>query len=773
MKLTKLSLRGLLRFTDRVDLDFTGMPEGLIAITGDNGSGKTALLEAPLAALYRQFPSREKGLVDYVSGPTKGMVEASFELAPGEPPLTAQIWVHAKNRQSEALLTQGGKELNDGKVSTYDAWVAEQLPSLSVLLASAFSAQDRRGSFAKLDRAGRKSLFSELLGLERYDTMAQAARTAAQALTSRLDASTAKEEALVELDEGQTVSGLQRALEEQEALEARGIQQRDRLQQALADARSQVVELEATCRERRAAAERRGALKGDIAADEGELEAAEAAMRAQEERSTQQLDAERAVFEESTAAHRADMERHQALLTRKEEVTAGVKAAAAHADALRLATQKLAAAEGEVKTFTERAHKQELARVQRRQRIDQLADLKRRAGNVTTVPCGGTGTYAGCHYLQDAQEAVAQLLPLEAQVMEEANQDEVDQVVIASLLGARAYLKDCREAFKSHDATDWSHAYADAAALDAAEANREAAERGIQNAQARWDTYTKDWEATKQKEAQLFDAKLHRIEEAMAAHHRELDALADAETIPPVDSLLAAREAEIAADSALYVAMQAVGTACARVETLKNDMHKFIKRSKEIKRLRDLASADRAEVADWQFLATALGRTGLPIFEIDAAGPTVSAICNDLLQASFGGRFSVALTTQTEKKTKGKDGSTMKEVFTIDITDAERPGTIRDLTDLSGGEQIIVDEALKAALAVFCNRQSDHPIRTCWRDETTGPLDAENSDRYISMLRRLLTLGDFSHILYITHSADAAALADTHIHVANGGVQVV
>lgn len=177
----------------------------------------------------------------------------------------------------------------------------------------------------------------------------------------------------------------------------------------------------------------------------------------------------------------------------------------------------------------------------------------------------------------------------------------------------------------------------------------------------------------------------------------------------------------------------------------------------------------QAELLEWALLAKALGRDGLPVLEIDAAGPTVSSYTNDLLASCFGPRFSVELVTQ-EAKVSGKG---LKESFDIKVYDNERGGDARDIADLSGGEQVIVEEALKNAIALFVNGRNASPIRTCWRDETTGPLDPENAARYLPMLRRVQQLGGFRQVLFISHNPDAAAMADAQLRFADGRVTVV
>ncbi len=179
----------------------------------------------------------------------------------------------------------------------------------------------------------------------------------------------------------------------------------------------------------------------------------------------------------------------------------------------------------------------------------------------------------------------------------------------------------------------------------------------------------------------------------------------------------------------------------------------------------ETAVADlQAHLVDWQVLAQMFGREGLPTLEIDAAGPGVSDNANDLLQASFGGRFVVELVTQDVKA----DGKGMKEVFTLQVYDHERGGEARDLADLSGGEQVIVDSALRLAIALWVNRRNEQPIRTVWLDETTGALDPDNAQRYLAMLRRLHARAGLHHLIFVSHNPAISAQADAQIQVADG-----
>lgn len=182
----------------------------------------------------------------------------------------------------------------------------------------------------------------------------------------------------------------------------------------------------------------------------------------------------------------------------------------------------------------------------------------------------------------------------------------------------------------------------------------------------------------------------------------------------------------------------------------------------------DLARLGRREkelaeaAADWALLEKAMGRDGIQALEIDAAGPGVTSLANELLASCYGNRFSLAIETTGLKKDGG-----LKEVFDVRIIDAQNG---RDAKQGSGGEMVILDEALRLALAIYQPQQSGYELRTLWRDETAGALSPENADRYVQMLRRARELGGFEQVLFIAHSPDVWQQADSRLFVEAGAV---
>jgi DNA repair protein SbcC/Rad50 len=849
MRLETIALKGIGPFTGEVRLDLRDLPPGLIAIVGENGAGKTMFLEAPLAVLDRAFISRgdKAPLTDYCGGDRGAYFDATY-LFEGRGQYRARLNLDGLKGGSEAVLehvaTDGRrKALNDGKVSTYDVARAQIFPSREVLLASAFAAQNRRGSFVTLGKGERKELFAALLGLEKYGAYAETARKAAaaldvkrgelRALITRLEAESnaaitdqiAIEANQLQADIGAAEVRAAHLASEIAALEQQLFDARDNAQ-AYAAAVSALATLQEARRTHEAVRDRadasiRGAhhaYAGTIAMVERErdrrLQAATAAIAAEVsvEGLTLRLERDLAEIERDVALDRDDREtrlrnNRENLLDQAASIRNAVKERAG-IERTKGEDQRQRATVAAFLASEESDLRAAQAEVLRRTPARQALEAARRgAGVLDGVPCGGAGTYAACQFLQDARASRENLPALEANVrtLEQAEAKVADY--LESVERARASLQqlDAQLAAADRRLAALKPLADRAAALEHAEQRVAELERDLAQIEEM---------ATKRRaKAQAdHDARLIEREQRLAAHNAELlaaRAWAEAEAAGLVrtrDAAIAEAEAQrhvaVQAIAALAVdlvaAEQAVATSRVdqdavtdleqrlalaradhhqtqttlarldeRVQALAARRAAVLAKRDEAESLRTtLAGVDR-DAIEWESLARIFGKDGLPVLEIDAAGPTVSALTNDLLQACFGSRFTVELVTQ-EAKASGKG---LKEVFELKVWDAERPGDRdRDVSDLSGGEQVLIDEALKSAIAIFVNTRNEAPIRTCWRDETTGALDPENATRYMQMLRRVHERGGFAHVLFISHNADAAAMADAQIRVADGAI---
>lgn len=166
-------------------------------------------------------------------------------------------------------------------------------------------------------------------------------------------------------------------------------------------------------------------------------------------------------------------------------------------------------------------------------------------------------------------------------------------------------------------------------------------------------------------------------------------------------------------------------------------------------------------------ISKSFGPMEIQSFEIDSAGPAVSAIANDLLFNCFGPRYSIKLVTQELKA----DNSGYKDEFDVSVYD-QRQSRWVSIDDLSGGQKVIVSEALALAIALFNKQKNGIAWETLFRDEASSALDIENAPAYIRMLRRAREMGHFSRVYFISHQPFLEKMADSVLRVANGQVAV-
>ncbi len=850
MRLTRLQtrgLKGLSQFPSGVDFNFDALPDGLVAIVGPNGAGKSTFLEASFAGLFGTFPSRpDCALMDSVDG-RDAFIDVQVAID-GRGTYRARVNVDGVKRVTDAVLElhrpDGSSErLNDGKISTFKTAVGRALPSLPLLLASAFAAQNKAGSFAKLEKKERRELFAKLLGLERYEQMATASRAAALLVDKALTVQRTLRDRLrltttdtLEADLSATGNALQADLTEVQLDRTRLTREMETAAAAIEQLRGQAARHIAATAEGQAAERRREDLRqgrarleadrGALALDETrdldaierrQLVAVAGLQRDQQALKTfDQLDVEltRVIRDIDTRLAAAVLDRDQRignnrhLLDRSEVIRAAVQVVATQAALVAEQEQRIADAEAVSVTLRQIDLRARALLINEKTVQAERDRLARSAGLIAQVPCGAAEAYAGCQFLKDAVAARAALEGLadaDARVLEAQASFDAAAAAVAT---NETEIADARRA-RDRARVAGAAAKADADLV----AKLDAAQTRVTELEAEQATLRADAEAARAA------ARVQRIEaEGDVTQERErIDAaiLAEQTTaeiqtgetktryatrredidtrVVQLDADLVAVETEIAslttvitanagahasltaADSTHRTLRQRWDDSSHRLAGLREQIAAFERRREDFQtaraecaRLESVVRQLETELIEWEAFARVFGREGLPTLEIDAAGPGVSALANDLLDACFGSRFQVELVTQDVKA----DGKGMKEIFELKVWDAERGGEALDLQLLSGGEQVIVDEAVRAAVSLFINQRNEMPIRTIFRDETTGALDPENALRYVAMLRRLLERSGASQLLFITHAPDAAALADAQIVIAGGKLDV-
>ncbi|KKK65151.1 hypothetical protein LCGC14_2977030, partial [marine sediment metagenome] len=197
---------------------------------------------------------------------------------------------------------------------------------------------------------------------------------------------------------------------------------------------------------------------------------------------------------------------------------------------------------------------------------------------------------------------------------------------------------------------------------------------------------------------------------------------------------------------------------------LKTRVDDLEEKARKLEPLRADLRTRETSLGTWNLLEEALGKNGIQAMEIDAAGPEVARIANELLESCYGPRFSIQFETLREKKSKAGEFS---EAFDIHIFDNGIPKLVEVL---SGGEKTIVGEAVGLALAIYNARKSGVRWKTLFRDETTGALDPDNANQYVLMLRRAMALGSFDQCVFVAHLPQVYEAADVRLYVADGRI---
>jgi exonuclease SbcC len=754
--LHSLRFRGIGQpFKSEVSIDFDALPEGLTALVGGNGAGKSHVLSlSGPGTIYRELRDYEEPVSAHViDGVRDAFSELEFSVGGERYRALLQIDPQAaggRGRQEAYLMRRTGEDewtpLAGPGVKDYDAAIRAILPPPELFYASAFACQGGGGSFFAMQKSARKDLFSAMLGLEHLGELAAKAKDRARDVDADL-ADVRKERPLreFEIETRTNMASLVAELEttlEAERKDAEAIAERARAAKAAVDAaRIAYARAEAEAAEAQRTAER---LLGERKAAEGMVVLRKQAVVDLEAMVGRAASVRRAVEETAALDREIATEQERGRLAREALAEAQQKAIA-----INTVVSDLRVRHGEVKGKLEEV---------RRSHADTQArfdDLGRRAGLLESIP--GVPECSTCPLTEEARAAAEErgtvanrILALNLGHWEGEYGGELADIQRQGE-EEKAKLEALRLDTEAHAAA--SRASAEKVTLAEKRKAELASLVGRQAEVAAVD-------------ARLVDATAALAEAENAAQRaaQAADGVAVPDLLPLSAALGEAERKQRAADTMLA----AVQASLRQVETTLADRRGRLETLGDpTARLAEIDAQEAAlvvELSDWLLLERTLGRDGVQALAIDAAGPGVTSIANDLLATCYGPRFSISLETTAEKKDGGQ-----REVFDCRILDAEAG---REAKKLSGGETAIVDFVLRVSLAIYNAGRSGIPLRTLWLDEVVGPLSPENCDRFIVALRRAIEIGGFQRALLIAHQPEVYDQADARLFICDGTVGV-
>jgi DNA repair protein SbcC/Rad50 len=706
MKLLSVGVTGISEaFPQPATVDFEALGPGLIALVGENGVGKSTLINCIFAALFRQLPGQKRSLYDFCTHP-RPEIDLTFSV--GGVTYRALHKINPQSRQMESYLFDGqGTPLTSGKRDAFQEAISKRVGTPELFLASLFSSQKRTGNFLGLERSERKQLFiTELLGLERLRRISAAARERADARTRE-------------------VLGLEG--------ERKGIEQMLAAVPEIENPDTLAAELEAVTQEvEKVEVERR------------ELEEAWAGLRAREaERrgfESQRRDVMAQINKTATATSKVERqlaEGHE-LLTRHAgtaDVTGQVRALDTRTDQLHQRMEEIKAIETANREVEARI---QTADVSLREKRGELERSRRESAELQAVPCGGKGWYAACPKIQRSIQARESLPELERAILALTQEVETEKARLRGLPGDSGNLmkelEQCQRERRNLEAI-----------------RREQEERRIVEARV------EERDATRQ-----------RLIEEKGSLERRAEQLAN--SLAGFEGL----------DSRVSEINKQVQESASRLGRQRQQREQLIARKAQAEqRLRQIEDAQqraqaleaqlreaRGERDDYDYLARAFGPDEIQLCEIQAAGPAVSAVVNDLLEGCFDNKFEVRFRTQRPRA----DGKGMVDDFDIEVRN-KTLDRICLVDELSGGQFVLVNEAVNLGIAIYNMRQAEGVrYETLFRDETVGALDAKNAKEYVRMLRRAMDIGGFHQVIFICHAPQVWEMADHILWVADGRI---
>ncbi len=743
------------------------LPEGLVGIYGQNGAGKSYLIESIPWALF----GYARGSVEEVR--TTGVndecvVELTFEHEGHTYVARRSITGGGKTTKRDAVITADGLQVATGArdVERY----VQQVIGMNEkgFLASVFAEQKQLAALSSQTPAERRKLVLDLLGITPIESAVKAARADAKTAdttlkslqtvasdlatleTERDDAAAAAVVAQADADRTQTLSVAAQekahATRDRHEAMARQLEVGQRVAKhhaelvarvellkaeaaALANAESTLATLGDTAAKVATARTAFDALRGLFDARERH-EKAEAAWRA--------VDPDGSVDESSDGgAESAPPSDAEAVAARQaaadaQRIAAGVEAtAAARAEALKAAQATLKKADALDAEADCPTCGQPLGDTFGQVRAHRAAevDVAAKAADAAAAEAAAASKAAAAadKLAGSAEKALADA---RAQWQREAN-------LRATRQEARAAVRAARDALVSAESTcdavtsglrDTSLEDARAALADTEAADRAASE--LRGQLGRAGTVTAELATATAAAAEIAE-ELEELRAAAKSAGLTAKAVAEAEQ---------ARDAARSAAADAEAAARRAGEAAARA-----DAH-----AAATKLAAERAAEQHARIEPQAVEARLLGRLGelLNAFkdhEAAAVGPRLAGHAMALFDAMTDGIYN---------------GLALTENFEVRLTDANRTF---DLRRFSGSEVDLANLALRIAISECVTLQSGGAVGLLVLDEVFGPLDGNRRARVLDALNNLQSR--FTQVLVVTHADDVKAQLPSAIEV--------
>lgn len=788
MKLLYLKLRGAIGIQrgtslDEIEIDFSQLSPGLVAITGRNGSGKTTLIENMHP--YRCYVSRSGSLTSqfFLKDSCRQLI---FEHDGYE--YESLILIDALTGASEAYLRSYHNgywgipdcmlSSTDGKLKTYDEAITNLLGSQELFFSSVFSGQKSKG-IAQMKPAERRQLFYELLNLDKYDAYCNTAKTGLKAAELQLaDLQGSLKANQKSYDLVSIHAEMDGCVNSVTLLGSEILQYENLSKQKTEELSAVVVEqaklTETTSRNKAIIGDRMGKEKRiidlNLSIGNAELERSKTAkdyadridLQRKLTASKDMIQRKLSEIEALNSNFKAEQEKkaeHEAIVaeqkTKKMEYEKAADLEAAHIKSLKKDIEN---------------HERALAFLQK-----QFKDIEQKNEFVGKTPCAKEIGRV-CSLLSDAYDVIDSY---ESVFKDAAEMKEKIATLTKELAECEkkhgAPISNRTEAFACTHNVDWNMTFVNGAKERIYEINAKLAELNKTN----WAQMAKAAEDAENKIAVLqaeLTGKIDAIEEKKRGYQTMIEELKSAITnlnsqIVDVNEMSfelnlkqTSLESEInALNEEISTFREELKTVERRMTELESIEAQELKKKSERERISELIAKVQKDIQAYNFLVRAFDKTGIPVLKLENSGIEITNIANGLLDL-FENKFRIIFNTTKLSSDK------KKQVETFDINILDDAG-ICEISNKSGGQQVWLETALQLAISLLVRRQG-RDIKTAFLDEKDGALDLDNALTYMNMLQKAHELSNVHNTFVITHRAELMDLIPQQISFADGFITV-
>jgi len=742
MRLISATIRGaigLKPYGEDVVIPFERFDPGPIALVGENGAGKSTILENlhpwPRMVTYSGSLTQHFYLKD-------SLRELRFEY--NGKIYTSRFLIDGERKKIETYLYLEDQPLNDGKTPSYKKLVDELFGDPDLFFKSIFLSQNGDG-ISTLKAGESKKFFAGLMGLDKYEILSSDAKGRA----SQLAETRAELSGRIQQIE-QAIKMNNDKLSEREETEKRlrdirdGIRDREA---ALSAVDKEINDAQGRHTEQESLLEQAQKLKNDILSVNKEINELTDNNKAWLKKVESELqECQQAIEQQRKYIENADIIREKA--KRFEELKRLDSELSVVARALSELTVKKESLDikinNEIKSRTDQINLL----------TQQLKSNEKAAGQLDAVPCNDNEEYVRtCPLIDNARKGRDSAVQLKKELADlvARKDDPIPEQSKLAVLKAEieatpyndAQHNDIKNELEQLNKRDWTKLITD---LDKAEMTIDNLKREIEKTNERRSEVERDFQGR----SESLNTKRDEVMECFEEVSEKLKSFTDVNV-----AKLNTKKHSI--QNALSNKRTELGEVQGQLKALDELAESNKKQKEELQQLSTNQDILNRDISDWRFLELACGKNGLQALELDSAIPQISEIATEILQ-EFGREWSIGINTIRDSA----DGKKEIEDFRIMVS---RPGGVVELEKLSGGQKVWIEESLRKAVTIYLVKHSGRDYRTIMQDEADGPLDPDRAEAFLKTAFKAHELTGAHHTILITQRPEIWNQVPQRIHL--------